>query len=202
MPEQRRFRRLGATSAAISIGAFALLIGAAPPADAATTCTPGHDAASTIKYLQCLSKQVQDGIKKLLHPSATPTTKPSTKKIIKTGSTATKKPRPAAKKNTPVKVPVPTVAGPQGLSAQKVPAAGTAGRLPQVTPDLPQVAGTTAQVTGARSVETHLIAPVAVTRDAPPQIGRPVIAATAAGVAGLVGALNLTVAVRRLRRRT
>ncbi len=201
MPEQqRRFRRLGATSAVISVSACVLLIGGAPSADAATTCTPGHDAATAIKYLQCLSKQWQDGINKLLHPK--PTASPSTKKTTgakKTRNPTAKRTHPATGKPAAPKVAAP-VAGPQGLSLQKVPA-NTVPQMPLVEPPLPQVAGTAAQVTGARGVETHLLAPVAATQSTPPQVGVPVVATTAAGLAGLVGALNLSIATRRLRKR-
>src|SRR5258708_27923959 len=56
MPDQRRFRRLGVTSA-VTVGAFAFLLGGAGPADAAKHCAKGHDPKSTIAIIACQLKE-------------------------------------------------------------------------------------------------------------------------------------------------
>jgi len=208
MREQRRFRRLGFASAAISAGAFALVVGVASPADASTSanCVPGHDAASALKYLQCLANNIQNGVNKFLHPTTAAPTKTSTPKATAKKTPAgvkhSKAAAPVRKANSaPARVTLPS-GGTQPLAApgQVVPVAGQPPQVGGFVPQLPQVAGSGAQ---AATEETHLIAPVAATTaDAPARIGEPVPVAAAAGLAGIVAALNISIATRRLRRRS
>jgi hypothetical protein len=203
MPDQRRFRRLGVTSAAVTVGACALLIGGASPADAATTkCAMGHDPATTVKSIECQLKEtgtaIQKAIDKLTH-KAPPAAKPPVKK-----PPVKMKPAKKPTKRTQAAPAAPQAsAGGGGTAATPLnnPGSvrpytpqGTTPQLPGLLPEQPQVAD---QLPAGPITETHLVAPVAQTeRQAP---ASPVWIAGAAGMAGAVGALNLSLARRRRR---
>jgi hypothetical protein len=200
MPDQRRFRRLGVTSAAVTVGAFAILIGGASSADAATTCAKGHDPATTVKSIQCQLKEtgqaIQKVIDKITHktppPVKTPAKKPAVK--MKPAKNTVKQPQAPA-------VPQVAAGGGAGTTPLSNPGSvrpytpqGTTPQLPGLLPEQPQVAD---QQPAVPIAETHLVAPVAQTEQQPQ--ASPLWTGGAAGMAGVVGAVNLGLAGRRRR---
>jgi hypothetical protein len=202
MPDQRRFRRLGVTSAAVTVGALAILVGGASPADAATTtCAMGHDPATTIKSIQCqlqeTGQHIQQAIDKLIHKKPAPVKAPPKKPAVPKQSTKglTRQPKT-------VRVPQRTAGGVgTGTTVLSNPNSvrpyqpGTT--TPQLPGLLPQVAD---QQPSGTITETHLVAPVAQTERRPQ--ASPLWVAGAAGMAGAVGAFNLGLAGRRRRLRS
>ncbi|MFC0041062.1 hypothetical protein [Actinomadura rayongensis] len=199
MPQRPRFRRLG-SAAAISAGAAALVLAGAPAASAQTAaaprrCVKGTDPASTLENWKCQWEKWRDGLPKPTapKPSKKPARKPAAKKPV-----AKHKPKPkAAPKPKPKKAP--SGGGVTALS-DPVPYGTDA---PVTTPPVPQVANrpTDAVTTSAGTAvapQTRLVSPVAA---AEPQEGRMLWVAAAAGAAGAVGTLQLTVAGRAVSRR-
>jgi hypothetical protein len=211
MPQ--RLRRLGSASAAVSAGALVLLLAApAGEAAAAETCKKGTDPASTIENWKCNL----GNLRKALTPTPTPTPTPSAKP-----STPAKKPS-APKSTAPKKTKAPARGSGGGHSAP--PVQGTSGgapttmtggaglkpydgKAPSIGADLPGVLPTpeiaadpnayrTAAGTAAVP-QTRLISAVASSDDGD---GQMLWVAAAAGVAGAVAALNISVAGRTLRR--
>jgi hypothetical protein len=203
MPDQRRFRRLGVTSAAVTVGAFALLVGGASPADAATTkCAKGHDPATTIKSIQCqlqeAGKNFQKAIDKLTHktppPVKTPAKKPTAKSTVKDKITTKQPSTPAIPQGTGNGAVTGTTPLSNVNSVRPYTPQGTQPQLPILLPQQPQVAD---QQPYGSIAETHLVAPVAAIEQQP-QVSAAWVAG-AAGMAGAVGAFNLGLAGRRRR---
>lgn len=202
MLDQRRFRRLGVTSA-VTVGAFAFLLGGAGPADAATHCAKGHDPKSTIASIACQLREAANNLQKQIDklkrqnqpqtpppqvkpPTPNPTAKtspPATKSSTRTGTTTTRTGSTG-------------LTGPASLpgSVQPYTAGSTTAQLPGLLPQVPQVA----DQLPASSVltETHLVTPMAAQVYQPQHV---VWVAGAAGLAGVVGAMNLTMVGRRRR---
>ncbi|NKZ09187.1 hypothetical protein [Actinomadura latina] len=207
---RQRLRRIGSASAAVSAGALVLVL-AAPAADAAAaeTCKKGVDPESTIENWKCNLGNLREA---LTPKSPTPTPTPTPKK---TSANKTKK----TTKSTPGKAPAtaprsPSVggggaaapSGPAPMSDVKglkpysgeAPSAGLPGVLP--TPEIAADPNAYRNPSGGTAAmpQTRLISPVAAGgRDD----GQLLLVAAAAGAAGAVGALNLSVAGRAFRRR-
>lgn len=201
MPDKRRLRRLGTTTAAISVSAAALMIGGAGPADAAAAkCPVGHDPASTLKSIQCnlneAGKAFQQQVDKWGHPQQQPQSPPPSAPAGKPDN----KPQPAAGTSSAANAPLvpPGAAAPASTGLQPAGADQTPQQpqLPILTADqLPLVAGGS-----ATAPQTHLISPAAAASDDQSPFSAPIVAAVSA-VAGAAIALNLSYAARRLRRR-
>jgi hypothetical protein len=212
MPDQRRIRRLGITSAAISTGAVALLVGAAGPADAASSsCPVGHDPASTLKSIQCQLRQAaqnwQNQINKLTHPQqpTAPQTGDNAQHPQPPAKASPSKPQAGAGQPSTPHISNPSVpagtATPDGV-LRPGPGPGVAAPLTAPLPFLgqsPQVAAE-ASLPGSGAPETHLISPAAATSSASQTSVSPIIVAGVSGLAGAVVALNLSYAARRIRR--
>ncbi|MFD0690401.1 hypothetical protein [Actinomadura fibrosa] len=206
MPQQ--LLRLGSASAAVSAGALVLLL-AAPAADAAASerpCAKGTDPASTIENWKCNLGNLREAL-----TPKTPTPSPSTK--------PTKQTKAAPKKSSPskaAKAPAKTSAGsrapsgtPSGGGAGGAPSTMTGGQglkpykgtspsgLTGVLPT-PEIATDPNGYLAAGTPQTRLISPVAASQRQDDQMAW---VAAAAGAAGAVAALNLSVAGRSLRRR-
>jgi hypothetical protein len=205
MPQ--RLRRLGTASAAVSAGALVLVLAAPAGEAAADTCKKGTDPASTIDNWKCNL----GNLRKALTPTPTPTPKP-------TPTEQTKKP---AVPKAPKKTKAPPRAGgsgpgvPSGGGAGSGPSAMTGGEglkpyddkaplpasgLPGVLPT-PEIAADPNAYRGAPGTatvpQTRLISPVASSEH---DGGQMLWVAAAAGAAGAVAALNISVAGRSLRR--
>lgn len=209
MPQQRRFRRLGKATTAISAGALVLVITAPAPAmasaraaAASAPCPKGHDPASTIENWKCQLGKLRE---KMFPAKPTKPTKPA--KPAKPTKTA--KPKPEKKKpraTTPPNLtpqPVGGGGGSGGPTAYTRPdglhpyTPGTSPNLPGILPS-PQVAADLGAQQGGLT-DTRLIAPVAASeRQGADQM---LWVALAAGTAGAVGAMNISVISRRVRRR-
>jgi hypothetical protein len=201
LPDQRRLRWLGVTSAAISASAVALLVAGAGPADAAAAkCPVGYDPASTLKSIQCnldqAGKAFQQQVDKGGHPQQPqPQSPPPSLSAGRPAQQGAPAGTPSSAANTPLVPPgavAPASTGLQPAGADETPQSAP---LPVLTADqLPQVADGS-----ATAPETHLISPAAATEDQSP-VSAPLIAAVS-GVAGAAVALNVSYAARRLRRR-
>ncbi|MEU5995747.1 hypothetical protein ABZ806_42795 [Spirillospora sp. NPDC047418] len=213
---RQRVRRLGTASAAVSAGALVLVL-AAPPAEAAAEeCKKGVDPQTTIENWKCNLGNLREALTpKTPTPAPTPTPKPTpkktaaktTKKTTKStpGKKAAKAPRrpqvPAAGTGRAPSGPAPmTDAGGLKPYAGQAPSAATG--LPGVLPT-PEIAADPSAYRDAAGgtaamPQTRLISPVAASgRDN----GQLLLVAAAAGAAGAVGALNISVAGRAVRRR-
>lgn len=208
----RRFRRLGKTgkaTVAVSAGALVLVMGGAPPAHAATAaagkpCPKIVDPQSAVKHIQCQL----DKIRKKLTPKPDPKPAQPPKKKAKITKPAKKKPSTPTKttKNRPkttVQVPsgsaeVPRVYSAPGLKPyEQTVQPGLSGYLP--APEVaaqPVVSGQSGAFTG-----TRLIAPVAATERQGGRDEMVLWTALAAGAAGAVGAMQISIVGRSLRRR-
>lgn len=204
-----RLRRLGTASAAVSAGALVLLF-TAPAADAAAAevCKKGVDPESTIENWKCNLGNLREALTPK-SPEPTPTPKPARSKT--TQKTAPSKSRAPAKKEprkttsdpggrAPAAGGPSTMTGPGGLKpVPGEPPSATAGVLPtpEIAADpnayLSRPGGTVAMP------RTRLISPVAASGN---DNGQMLLVAAAAGAAGAVGALHLSVAARTLRRRS
>ncbi|MFF0517274.1 hypothetical protein ACFYTC_01095 [Actinomadura nitritigenes] len=208
MPQ--RLRRLGTASAAVSAGALVLVLAAPASEAAADTCKKGTDPASTIENWKCNL----GNLRKALTPTPTPTPTPKP-----TPTEQTKKPAvPKAPKRTKAPArsggtgsapsggggaagsgPAPMTGG-EGLKPYDdkapLPAAGLPGVLP--TPEIAADPNAYRAAPGSATMpQTRLISPVASTEHESDQM---LWVAAAAGVAGAVAALNISVAGRSLRR--
>ncbi|MWA00448.1 hypothetical protein F8568_008680 [Actinomadura sp. LD22] len=212
MPQ--RLRRLGTASAAVSAGALVLVLAAPAGEAAAETCKKGTDPASTIENWKCNL----GNLRKALTPTPTPTPKP-------TPTEQTKKPAaPKAPKKT--KAPARSgrssgsggsggsgsapsggagggasaMTGGEGLKPYDgkapLPSSGLPGVLP--TPEIAADPNAYRAAPGTAAMpQTRLISPVASSeRDGDQMLW----VAAAAGAAGAVAALNISVAGRSLRR--
>lgn len=207
MTRERRFGRPGRAATVVSAGALVLLVGGAPPAHAAAPprpCPKVVDPASALKHLQCQLER----IRKQFTPKPKP--QPQPKKTVKKGKKAPPTPKSAqpakrAKTTKPsgeAAAPSGLVTAPRAYTGMGGPAAyrqNAPAALPAYLPApeiaaRPGPAGQTVVLTG-----TRLIAPVAAS--GPQQDTRVLWAALAAGTAGAVGAMNLSVMSRSIRRR-
>ncbi|MFB4310066.1 hypothetical protein [Actinomadura sp. GTD37] len=207
MPQ--RLRRLGSASAAVSAGALVLVL-AAPAADAAAadTCKKGVDPESTVENWKCNLGNLREALTPK-SPTPTPapkkTTENTTKKTRKTPVKApAKAPRdPAASTGGGAGAasgPAPMTGG-EGLKPYAGGAPTTASGLPGVlpTPEIAADPNAYRNASGTAAMpQTRLISPVAASGTDDHQL---LLVAAAAGAAGAVGALNLSVAGRALRRR-
>ncbi|MFI0479973.1 hypothetical protein [Actinomadura sp. 9N215] len=201
-----RLRRLGSASAAVTAGALVLLP-PAPAANAATadTCKKGTDLASTIDNLACNLGNLRDA---LLPASPAPPPKPTPPKKPQKpapGNNGAEAPEKAPRK------PPPAASAPRGRAPSTMTNAdGLApytdgpphdaplppGALP--VPEVAKVPDTDRPPGTVAAPRTHLISPVAASGN---DSGQTPWVAAAAGAAGAVAALNLSVAGRALRRR-
>ncbi|WP_433338394.1 hypothetical protein [Spirillospora sp. CA-294931] len=218
MPSNRHLMRLGTASTAVSAGALALVFLGAPAANAQAAAAPkpckkGTDPASTIDNWKCQF----DNWRESLNPKKPATQKPPAKKppAKNTGGGEAKPAKPAKGKvpsgksggSAPrVSVPSGSLApqtAPEGLRPY-TPDTGAAPRLPGVLPTPEIAADPSAYLppagdgTGVRP-QTRIMSPVAASEPSGGQTTTLWVAA-AAGAAGAVGALNLSVAGRSLRR--
>ncbi|TDD65119.1 hypothetical protein E1293_40655 [Actinomadura darangshiensis] len=207
MPQ--RLRRLGTASAAVSAGALVLVL-AAPAAEAAAeTCKKGVDPETTVENWKCNLGNLREALtpkSPTPAPTESKTAKPAPEKPAKK-KPAAKAPAKSARKPAPsggqaVPSGPSTMTDAQGLrpySGQAPPStSGLPGVLP--TPEIAAQPNAYRYGTGGTAAmpQTRLISPVAATgRDD----GRLLLVAAAAGAAGAVGALNISVAGRALRRR-
>ncbi|MGI5329231.1 hypothetical protein [Actinomadura nitritigenes] len=206
MPQ--RLRRLGTASAAVSAGALVLVLAAPASEAAADTCKKGTDPASTIENWKCNL----GNLRKALTPTPTPTPTPKP-----TPTEQTKKPAvPKAPKKTKAPArsggtgsapsgggtagsgPAP-MTGAGGLKPYDdkapLPAAGLPGVLP--TPEIAADPNAYRAAGSAAMPQTRLISPVASSEHESNQM---LWVAAAAGAAGAVAALNISVAGRSIRR--
>lgn len=211
MSQRTRLRRIGTVATAVSAGALAMAIGAAP-ALAAEPCPPGTDLESTLKNWECQWNNFWNP-RPTASPSApspaptktkTTTPKPKTStKPAQAGSgkkTARPQHKPTRRRTQPptrvsVGGPaahVPTVNGDlRSYASRDIPKLSAALPAPQVAPDSPPPS--------ARTLEQTRIAPLA---SAGPRRGDQMMwVAIASGAAGAVGALHLSVLSHSLRRR-
>ncbi|MEO3824510.1 hypothetical protein [Actinomadura sp. B10D3] len=207
MPQ--RLRRLGTASAAVSAGALVLLLSTPAEAAAAETCKKGVDPESTIENWKCNLGNLREA---LTPKSPTPTPKPTPSKTVRPApeKTSVKKPgkapakaprKPSPKPRGGGDAPVP-MTGAEGLRPYSGQAPPAQSGLPGVLPT-PEIAANPNAYryasTGTAAVpQTRLISPVAASGA---DDGRMLLVAAAAGAAGAVGALNVSVAGRALRRR-
>ncbi|MFA1547214.1 hypothetical protein [Actinomadura chokoriensis] len=202
-------RRLGSASAAVSVGALVLVL-AAPAAGAAETCKEGVDPESTIENWKCNLGNLREA---LTPKSPTPTPTPTPKR---TGQNDTKKTTKPSAGGSPAKAPSrpatspsggqgagagpSTMTGGEGLKpfSGGAAAAGLPGILP--TPEIAADPNAYRNASGGTAAmpQTRLISPVAASGAGNDQM---LVVAAAAGAAGAVGALNVSVAGRALRRR-
>lgn len=206
---QRRAMRAG-TTAAMSIGALTLILVTAGPAQAAEPCPPGTDIDSTLKNWECQWNN-------LVKPSPSPTKAPAVKKPDRTPV----KKAPVAKSpgsggsgksdNRPSTTSGTSGSGGAAVDGRTpVGASSRGGRLTPYAPDagdlsgaLPQPAVAAAPLpggspTGAGTVlQTRLMAPMSAAEHR--QDTQILWVAAASALAGAVGALNISVAGRRLR---
>ncbi|MEU9842072.1 hypothetical protein AB0C69_22910 [Actinomadura sp. NPDC048032] len=206
MPQ--RLRRLGTASAAVSAGALVLVL-AAPAAEAAAeTCKKGVDPESTVENWKCNLGNLREALTpKTPAPTPAPTKslKPVPEKTTKKTRTPAKAPAKAPRKAPSAPsggrgaVPGPApMTGPGGLKPYSGQAPATAAGLPGVLPT-PEIAADPYAAGGTAAMpQTRLISPVAATGQ---DNGQMMLIAAAAGAAGAVGALNVSVAGRALRRR-
>ena len=196
MPDQRRLRRLGVTSAAISASAFALLVaGAGPAGAAAAKCPVGHDPASTLKSIQCNLDQAGQAWGHPQQPQSPPPSVSASKPEGRPAQQGAPAATPSSAANTPLVPPGAVAPASTGLRPAGAAETPQSAPLPILAADqLPQVADGS-----ATAPETHLISPAAATEDQSP-VSAPLIVAVS-GVAGAAVALNLSYAARRLRRR-
>jgi hypothetical protein len=209
MPQ--RLRRLGTASAAVSAGALVVVLAA--PAAEAETCKKGVDPQSTIENWKCNLGNLREGLtpKPAPTPAPTPpkTAKPVPEKSTKKTRTPAKAPAKAPRKPPSAPSggqaagsgPAP-MTGPGGLKPYKGRAPVTAPGLPGVlpTPEIAADPNAYANASGATAAmpQTRLISPVAASGQ---DNGQLLLVAAAAGAAGAVGALHISVAGRALRRR-
>lgn len=211
---RQRVRRLGTASAAVSAGALVLVLAAPASTAAAEECKKGVDPETTIENWKCNLGNLREALTpKTPAPAPTPTPTPkktaakTTKKTAK--STPTKKAAKAPRKpSAPVAGGAAGASGPApmtdagGLKPYSGQAPSAATGLPGVLPT-PEIAAdpnayrNTAGGTAAMP-QTRLISPVAASGQ---DNGQLLLVAAAAGAAGAVGALNISVAGRALRRR-
>lgn len=205
MPQQRRFRRLGSTSAAVSLGALTLVITGAGPAGADTTkgCARGADPITTLKNVPCRLENITGDTLEITGDitsgitdddsdpqPAGPQKKPTRPQAAPRGSTP---PKPVTRRETPFTVTgVRTIRLPRPDGALPASQAGVSRLLPQ-----PHVAAAPPSAGPQPAAANRLVAPMSATD---PQQTRLLAVAAAAGLAGAMGALNLSVAGRRLRR--
>ncbi|WP_433461468.1 hypothetical protein [Spirillospora sp. CA-128828] len=206
MPQ--RLRRLGTASAAVSAGALVLVL-AAPAADAAETCKKGVDPESTIENWKCNLGNLRDALTpKSPAPKPTPPKtakpkpeKPSAKKPHKAPAKAPRKPSSSPGRGRAASPSGPsTMTGPGGFEPYSGQTPSTAPGVPGVLPEIAADPNAYRYPAGrtAAMPQTRLISPVAASgRDD----GQMLLVAAAAGAAGAVGSLNISVAGRALRRR-
>ena len=215
MPQ--RLRRVGTASAAASAGALVLVLAApAQTAAAAEECKKGVDPETTIENWKCNLRNLQEALTPK-SPTPTPTpkptqskapqkttapSKPSKKSSSKTGKVQAKKPRRVAARPSGGQAPPPpsTMTAPGTVRTYSRPVPSATPDLPGVlpTPEIAADPGAYHQVNTVAMPQTRLISPAATAQD---NSGQLLLVAAAAGVAGAVGALNLRVAARALRRR-
>ncbi|MFA1537386.1 hypothetical protein [Actinomadura monticuli] len=198
-------RRLGSASAAVSVGALVLVL-AAPAADAAETCKKGVDPESTIENWKCNLGNLREA---LTPPSPTPTPTPTPKKTTQNTTkktTQNTRTAPAKAPRRPASAPSggqgtgpSAMTGGAGLKPYTGGAPSAASGLPGVLPT-PEIAADPNAYRNASAAmpQTRLISPVAASGSGGDQM---LLVAAAAGAAGAVGALNISVAGRALRRR-
>ncbi|QKG19449.1 hypothetical protein [Actinomadura verrucosospora] len=208
MPQ--RLRRLGTASAAVSAGALVLLLAAPASEAAADTCKKGTDPASTIENWKCNL----GNLRKSLTPTPTPTPKPTpteqTRKPAAPKAPAPKKTKAPARgsggSGGAGSLPSGAGGGPTAMTGgaglkpydgkAPAPSSGLPGVLP--TPEIAADPNAYRTLPGAATVpQTRLISPVASSRH---ESGQMLWVAAAAGAAGAVAALNISVAGRSLRR--
>lgn len=209
MPQ--RLRRLGSASAAVSAGVLVLVL-AAPAAEAAETCRKGVDPGSTVENWKCNLGNLRDALTpKSPAPAPKPTprktsehkTKKTTQRPVRAPAKAPRTPSglPGGVRGAAPSGPAPMTGG-DGLRPYSGAAPAGAPGLPGVLPTPEIAAGPNAYQNSpggtAALPQTHLISPVAGSGEDNRQM---LLVAAAAGAAGAVGALNLSVAGRALRRR-
>lgn len=203
---QRHILRLG-TTAAMSAGALTLLLLTAPPAGA-DECPPGTDPESTLKNWQCqwdrlINKPSPTPPPKTpaKPPAKKPTKKPVAKKPVAKEPVrkSPKRPYTAPTGDGAVGTRTPIAAYSRGVKLTPyTPGAGT--DLPGVLPQ-PNVAAAPlpngSPGDASAVLHTRLVAPIAAAEQR--QNDQMLWVAAASGLAGAVGALNISVAGRRLR---
>jgi hypothetical protein len=213
MAQERRFQRTGVrwtgrTVTIMSAGTFVLLFAGVPAhagATAAKPCPPPKNPAEAPAYWQCLWDNVQDGINPQPDPQK-PDKPPAKPKPNKPAPDKPAKPDKSGNGSAPGRTRTP--GAPSGGSAGGATAytrpdglrpynSEAAARLPGLLP-APQVAPN-AQATPTMGLgETRLITPVAAHEQQGDQM---LWVAVASGAAGAVGAMNVSVTARRMRRR-
>ncbi|TDC89040.1 hypothetical protein [Actinomadura sp. 7K507] len=209
----QRVRRVGTASAVVSAGALVLLLAApASQAAAAEVCKKGVDPETTIENWKCNLGNMREA---LTPKTPTPTPKPTQSKTTKKTTTG-KKPANKTPK-APARKPRKPASAPSGGGAPAPPATMTGSRIPQpysedappATSGLPGVLPTPEIAADPNAYQnphadtvampqTRLISPVAASQQ---DDGQMLLVAAAAATAGAVGALNISVVGRALRRR-
>ncbi|XRQ15573.1 hypothetical protein ACN3XK_33235 [Actinomadura welshii] len=210
-------RRVGTASAAVSAGALVLVLAApAQPAAAEEVCKKGVDPETTIENWKCNLGNLREALTPKT-PTPTPEPTKTTRKPAKKAAPSKKKAAPSRTAKAPAakprkRSPAPRVQAPTGDAPAPMSAPGRARANPGTTPPAPGLPGVlptpeiaadpnayqNLQASTVAMPQTRLVSPAATTRD---DNGRMLLIAAAAGVAGAVGALNLSVAGRTLRRR-
>jgi hypothetical protein len=204
MPQ--RLRRLGTASAAVSAGALVLVLAAPAAGAAAETCKKGVDPESTIENWKCNLGNMREALtpkSPTPTPTASKTAKPTASRtsVRKPGKAPAKAPRKPSSAPSGGDAPT-TMTGAGGLKPYSGQAPATTSGLPGVLPT-PEIAADPnayrypAAGTAAMP-QTRLISPAAASGRDDSQM---LLVAAAAGAAGAVGALNVSVAGRALRRR-
>ncbi|SEG66330.1 hypothetical protein SAMN04489712_108183 [Thermomonospora echinospora] len=222
MPQQRRLqrigvRRIGRTATVMSAGTFVLLLAGAPAqagVTAAKPCPAPKTPAEVPEYWKCLGKNIEDGLNPQPDPQEPeepkPSKPPAKPKPSKPDPDKPAKPDNDGNGSTPKRTRTPNApsggSGGGGVTAYTRPerlrpytpsAASTAPQLSGLLP-APQVAPG-AQVSPTVGLgETRLITPVAAQQRQEDQM---LWVAVASGVAGAVGAMNISTWARRMRRR-
>jgi hypothetical protein len=209
MPQQRRFKRLGSTSAAVSLGALTLVVTGAGPAGAGTTkeCAQGDDPVTALKTVPCRLETITGGITvKITGGTGGHGTEPQPAGDPPNPPEQATEPRPAppraptSPKHTARDTTPFTVSGIPGIRMPRpdgapVPAPASEADIARILPR-PHVATPPPAVAQPVPAD-RLVTPMAATDR---QDAHMMWVALAAGLAGAVGALNLSIAGSRLRR--
>ncbi|MFG2001316.1 hypothetical protein ACGFNU_19425 [Spirillospora sp. NPDC048911] len=208
---RRRFRRFGSATTAVSAGALVLVFLGAPAAYAGTAtaskpCKKGTDPQSTLENWKCQLGNLRESLtpkKPQTTPKPTPSKKPPLKKSSSGKSTKSSKGSQAPSKSggsggvQPQQGSGPVTLSRPGSVRPYSPSVPTAS-LPGVLPTPEVAADPRAYLQQPGTPQTRLISPVAASGRQDDEV---MWVAAAAAAAGAVGALNLSVLGRRLRRR-
>lgn len=214
MAQERRFqridaRRIGRTATMLSASTFVLLLAGAPAhagVTAAKPCPEPKNPAEVPAYWKCLWGNVQDGINPQPDPQEpqepAPSKPPAKPKPSKPAPDKPSKPDNSGNGSTPDRgrTPNSSAGAPTAYSAPGGLRPYNPGSAPQVAGMLPapQVAPGAQASPSIGLGETRLVTPVAAYEQQKDQM---LWVAVAAGAAGAVGAMNISVLTRRVRRR-